>query len=741
MALLSALTFNNAGAQESGRHTDSVKDTLSSQAGKSERNMMLNAETSSEPREINIGLPDSGNGANLYIDGNKHALGLVKSRYHWSGGNAYAPVGTMGLMESVIKTGEIGVMAVSDTKLGTDRLETVLTVATSIHGMAKADFAISGPVKKGWYYSAGLFVNFDPNGVPAPNRYFTDKKQIGILSLTKRWTNASLSAIYRLSFCQDNIENGYSYAPFIYNGDGTVSEYDGFRIGRDCYFPKDDTITYLETDTARKITKSIADIDNRRIHDIALRADYMEKSGWKLALDAHLCYMPRMESAVMTPSGIYSVNEAGGYSYRDGGVFTGPVQIRMATVKKMTTADGFVNFKADRRFGHHELKTGLDIVASAQSQSDATVNFAHTVTPDPQRLLYGGNDSWLYNTSAAWFKATKQDIIAYGFDEMSFGSRVRNKIGARARYSFNQISCANVTEGSAYNIRTDGFNIKDPQLCRLNDISHNGLDGAVSESLSCRMVDRVFFVAEGFWSLTSKTTTYFKGAAIPSLKPIGNALARGGFCYDNKWMDATLMVSYITSWNNAKVLNVTAEVDGEPKTIQWTAQYGIGTLGVTFDGNFHWKGFRLHTLVTWQDPRYKNYTNEFRFSEDVVKKIDYTGKYVTGISQWMLEFDPSYDWDRLRLWASVRYYSKQYASRNNLAYFNGHFESFAGADCSISPSHTVSAKVINLFYQNGIKGSIDTADTVEKAEMLQGILMAGTYIRPFTVELSYTYKF
>ena len=39
-----------------------VADTLATQDKGNERNMMLNAESATVPREINIGLPDTGNG-------------------------------------------------------------------------------------------------------------------------------------------------------------------------------------------------------------------------------------------------------------------------------------------------------------------------------------------------------------------------------------------------------------------------------------------------------------------------------------------------------------------------------------------------------------------------------------------------------------------------------------------------------------------------------------------------------
>ena len=206
-------------------------------------------------------------------------------------------------------------------------------------------------------------------------------------------------------------------------------------------------------------------------------------------------------------------------------------------------------------------------------------------------------------------------------------------------------------------------------------------------------------------------------------------------------MDITALASYITSWNNAKLMTVTKQINGVSETIPWTAQYGIGTLGFTVDGNVHLGGFNMHLLATWQDPRYKNYNNEFVFSDGTKETIDYTGKHVTGISQWMLEIDPSYTWDKIKVWASARYYSRQYVSRTNLAYFAGHWETFAGVDWNVAQPLKLSVNFVNLLFQNGAKGSIDVADTITDASELNGLVMAGSYIRPFTVEFMLTYNF
>ena len=91
-------------------------------ASNDEKTIMLNAESASKPREINIGFSTSGDGAIVYIDGTKHSYGILKGYWHWPGGNSYQQNGVINLLDAVITTGEIAVVLDSHTKLGGDKL-------------------------------------------------------------------------------------------------------------------------------------------------------------------------------------------------------------------------------------------------------------------------------------------------------------------------------------------------------------------------------------------------------------------------------------------------------------------------------------------------------------------------------------------------------------------------------------------------------------------------------------------
>ena len=110
----------------------------------------------------------------------------------------------------------------------------------------------------------------------------------------------------------------------------------------------------------------------------------------------------------------------------------------------------------------------------------------------------------------------------------------------------------------------------------------------------------------------------------------------------------------------------------------------------------------------------------------------------------LIELDPSYMITKdLKVWASFRYFSKTYANINDAYYFNGRWETFGGLNWQVNKHLALSGTVINFLNQTGAKGSISGAELVEKkdADKYNGAWMAGSYIRPFTVEFSATITF
>ena len=131
---------------------------------------------------------------------------------------------------------------------------------------------------------------------------------------------------------------------------------------------------------------------------------------------------------------------------------------------------------------------------------------------------------------------------------------------------------------------------------------------------------------------------------------------------------------------------------------------------------------------------HKDFNIDVHFSDGSSKAYNFTDKTTTGVSKTIIELDPSYSFNKFRLWASFRYQSKQYINKTNTLYFNGRWETFGGVDYQFNKHLSLSANVINFFNQKGCSGSIGAADLLEDVSAYKNYVMAGSYIRPFTVE-------
>ena len=82
-------------------------------------------------------------------------------------------------------------------------------------------------------------------------------------------------------------------------------------------------------------------------------------------------------------------------------------------------------------------------------------------------------------------------------------------------------------------------------------------------------------------------------------------------------------------------------------------------------------------------------------------------------------------------------------AHNDAYYFNGRWETFGGLNWQVNKKLSLGCSVVNFLNQTGAKGSIAGAELVTKEEAgkYANTVMAGSYIRPFTVEFSAQLKF
>lgn len=95
------------------------------------------------------------------------------------------------------------------------------------------------------------------------------------------------------------------------------------------------------------------------------------------------------------------------------------------------------------------------------------------------------------------------------------------------------------------------------------------------------------------------------------------------------------------------------------------------------------------------------------------------------------------------MWASARYFSKEFANYPNTLVFAGRWETFAGINYKYDKNIDFSLSAVNLLNQSGAQGSISGTNTTtaEQAVALYDKPLAGTYIRPFTIEFKTRIQF
>ena len=228
----------------------------------------------------------------------------------------------------------------------------------------------------------------------------------------------------------------------------------------------------------------------------------------------------------------------------------------------------------------------------------------------------------------------------------------------------------------------------------------------------------------------------YAGPYMPILDPVNIHLGRAGIFWNKSWMKLVSQVSII-SQSNYKSRSQFTNPNKASDVVTIPITNNVQTMGWTTDVVLTpFKGFTFHGLLTLQDPKYKNFNITANFSDGTSKSYDFSNKITTGVSKTIIELDPSYMFGKFRVWASFRYQSKQYINKTNTLYFNGRWETFGGLDYSVNKFLSLSCNVINFFNQKGASGSIGSADLVEDVSAYKNYLMAGTYIRPFTVEFA-----
>lgn len=696
----------------------------SSEEGGDSRNVLLNAASANAgPRNVNIGLPASVGGTTVL----ENDLPVVYFFWpempykSWRTDAMTNGVKLMDLGQTAINVGDVGFSVGTYNNLGTDEVQGTGSLTSNSFGLVKTDMNISAPIGNGWKFSLGAFLNYDPstysanaNGV---DKFFNDRTQLYKVALTKDYKFGSSSGSVSVFYKYANSESMTirEYAPFRYHADGSVTELDGFKIGTTNYIATQ-KILLKDANTGEYVLRDALNDYGSTSHTL----DVIGKNKFDNGLNFN--YIVRGHSA---NSGLYLPIMTG----IDASTMTQNVMVlasRKTPIKSLTSL-----FEVGKKSGKHDWKIGLNQwLYNIDQFVTEGVYYAQNVSSDPTMLAYGDDPIFEYHNG------TENKTALFLTDKWDLSDIFTLNLGARLEYqALRGDYIDNTTKNDAINYLD---NVK-------TDISHDWLNKA--------------FMANGIYKVTAKfgltgEVTYneqaghlenYSSGNYPDLKKSRIPGAGIGVFYNHELFSLVSKATYIQRDEYRGTVNFTSPNTG--LVSRPTVQYAIQTLGWTTDiVAAPFKNFNLHFLVTLQSPKYNDYTGTVEFSDGERINYNYNGKYVSEISNVLIEIDPSYQWNKLRLWASARYFSKQYANMTNSLYFKGRWETFAGANYSLSKNVDFNLTVVNLLNQRGAQGSIAGTDlmTDEQAKAVigtEGAILSGTYIRPFTVEFGMKYKF
>ena len=735
--LLSITAFMGAMAQDA--LTDSTKNT----SGDSNRNVLMNASSATQPRQISLGLPISGY-AYIFEDG------LPVSYYNyqvypyksWHNGVSHESVRTMGPQDMVLKYGVITYSVDSWSKLAGDQLEGKLNYSVNHHGRHTIDANISTPLGKGWGISVGTYHNFDPGSNHLDMTKLQESAHFYKAALSKSWNGGRGKAglIYQYSQFREVNEN---YGPFIFVGDGSVKEYDGFRLGIDQYRPANRTIKYLDVETGKMVEQDINDANTSKIHHVNFVMDYLWDNDLKLSIHSKFKHGQSLRSST-TLMGVSDAVSGSGYTYEDGNNYLGKVQTR-----RMLHFDGLEHswmtnaaLTGKSKDQRHNWRAEVDYWLNHGGVSTSMYLFAHEAKKDPKLLLLNGNEGFSYNSYAEYYDGHEHKIFGLVSDEWNVNRRLWLYGGVRLEYlNVRGLAANDMNTGNARHI---GFSLADGGVVK-NHFSDNHFNYAFIGSVRYAMLRGFGLQAEYSSAVTHSQLFHYGTYHYPTQKGMTTNYFRGGIFWKNQWIDLTSQITHISMSNSQERPNLshvlTKDVGdlkaGMSESFTQNYFYDIATLGWLTDAVITpVKGLSVHLMFTIRDPRYKNYKITPTFSDGVTETYDFTDKTITALSKTELEIEPSYRFSKWRVWLSARYFSKQYINKTNSLYFNGRWETFGGVDFQLNKHINFAASVVNILNQKGASGTIASADLITDPSLYKNYVMAGTFIRPFTFEFT-----
>lgn len=731
LLILSNVSF----AQKSTRDSINVKHSTNEE---NNRNVMLNASDDTGPRQISIGLPVVNPSDVIILENDLPVVYHYWPHFpntHWRADSSLEKLGLLKLGEVQTTTGRVGYATNSYSKTGTEKFEGRLNYRANHYGMQQIDFTVSGPIVKGWSYSGSVYQNFDPGTFKLGYTDFYDRTGIYKAALTKRFDNkkGEVSILYKHATSRSLMASANT-APFIYNGDGSITELKDFRLGTTSFSPVDGKMKYMDITNGKIMETSLQDAAQNISDEAGILGNFKFNDGSMLKFSAKYSYS---DAAIVFQPGlsIKKVDVSDGYTYADNGnVYSGYIQNRLSMIDFGKIHDAMMMAEYKKQFNRHNVRIGINEWFNQISYQGNSTRYQHELAGNPRKLNFNGNTYSAFNSSGEFYNGIENRVGLYMTNDWNISKKLNAYIGMRLEHFI--LNGENLPYKRYAGFYAGSANPSTGEIAVTQKFSHNWILPAITANLTYKINRGFGALAEVSYSEQGAKLSDFAGWAAPYTDAVTIPFGRTGVYYNHPVISLVSAITYIKKTNFQSRFNLIDPTNASISTM-YHLKYDVETFGWTTDAVIKpFKGAELHLLATLQSPQYKNYA-----FEAYGREYNFNNKQVTGISKILLEIDPSYRPTKdLRLWASFRYFSRQYASISNVLYFNPRWETFGGIDYNINKNLSVSALVVNFLNQTGASGSISGSELMTDGSVYNGVIMSGNYLRPFTFEFKATMK-
>lgn len=723
------LAMNVAAQQESSSDTTAVKESSGKQ---SDRNLMLNAESNSTPRNVNIGLPANVGGINIYENGVPVVFYFWPELpyYTWTSDATINRVSMLTMGELAITNGDVGYAMSTYDNLGGEDFHVKGSLNTSHFGLVKGTFNLSGPLNQNWTYSVGGFLNRDPKTFDFGFTDYAERSNSVKAAITRKLKDnkGKISLVYKY--------NDYwslrNYAPFKYEENGEVEELDNFDIGRDSYIPIDGSFYWKNCLTGEGKEYNFEDAGKTHSHNIYLLGDYNFDNDLKLDYTVYF-HTAKAGMVYLYPTTTVTSNSSNQFTYLDTGEdYNGTAQMMFAEYIPSKPVSSLISkFELSKKGEKHSWLLGLNEWYYRVNKFQAyTALYYQEVASQPRKLAYEGitdeHGEFGYNSSAEYHDGYENKLGLYATDKWKVNRRLVVNGGAMLLY--------HKVNGNFNTHARGDYAMNDSAT---TDIDHNWIYTKAALSGYYLIGKNYGVTAQVIYNEERGRLENHSGKDIPALKKVSTPMGQVGVYLNGKKVNLVSSLTFIKKTNYQGRITLYNPDDNTDSYVQ-TVYYDVQTLGWTTDMNLNlFKNFNLHYLLTVQAPEYDNYKFTTKWDTD----YDYSGNTVKEVPKVLMEIDPSYTIKKFKIWLSARYYSKQYMNIGNAIYFKPHWETFGGVNYEINKHLNIAASVTNILNQSGAKGSISGADLVTDDSPYYGNVIAGSYILPFTCKFDLNFHF